>query len=650
MKIRLFGNGGIKASFVAILTAANCLAQSPPPAIPATTSTAEQEKPGASPGTAAAVPESTNTLDIAEAPARPLAEEKTLPPSIRPGRPVGEIIKLANSGVEQSVMLAYVTNSTSTFNLSAEEIIYLKDIGVPDPVVTAMMVRDQALRAESQSALAAAPPQPAPGEEAAPPNSGDVAPQPDAAGPAYPPDAAPPPAELAGDGNFYDALAPYGNWVDVQGYGPCWQPTVVVGNPAWQPYYDCGRWVYSDCGWYWVSDYSWGWAPFHYGRWFHHQRLGWCWMPDRVWGPSWVSWRYTDAYCGWAPLPPGSFFTVGIGLTFGGRHVGPGDDCGLHAHDYRFVAWHHFHDHDYNHYRLPPTHRDELFRNSLVATRFTGRGEKIANDGLPPQKVTAATGVQVRAVTLRDSPGALRSGTRTEQYDPTSRTMAVYRPTFERTPRAGSAARSASAPSSVSSASALSAPGAPRQNPPLVLRGPQSAAERENPPASSLVIIGRKDPNGKQSTYRSTAPSTSARPAPSANSAESARSSARSGSPTPWADNEVPRQSENPVVAQSPLGSSAYRPPVFVPRNNGAYGYERPATTYRTAPTYQPPARSAPEAPRYSPPANQRSYTPPAYNNQRSYSPPAPSAPARAPVAESRPAPSAPAQSGRSQR
>ncbi len=43
-------------------------------------------------------------------------------------------------------MLAFVTNSTSTFNLGAEEIIYLNDIGVPSAVVTAMIQRDQVLK------------------------------------------------------------------------------------------------------------------------------------------------------------------------------------------------------------------------------------------------------------------------------------------------------------------------------------------------------------------------------------------------------------------------------------------------------------------------------------------------------------------------
>src|SRR5205814_3952510 len=64
---------------------------------------------------------------------------------------------------------------------------------------------------------------------------------------------APSPADASYAG-FYDALAPYGSWVDVDGYGRCWQPTVEVADPNWQPYLDCGRWVYTDCGWYWMSD------------------------------------------------------------------------------------------------------------------------------------------------------------------------------------------------------------------------------------------------------------------------------------------------------------------------------------------------------------------------------------------------------------
>src|SRR5262249_51075152 len=215
---------------------------------------------------------------------------KPLPHTIRPSSPTAEVIRLANSGIEDSVMMTFVTNSTGTFNLGAEQIIYLKDIGVPDAVVTAMIQRDQMLRALSTNTLTAtihSPPIPTNFPTLSP---SEVAPQPDPSAPPYAVEAPLTPEPIADNSGFYDALAPYGTWVDVGGYGMCWQPTVVAVNTAWQPYSDCGRWVYTDCGWYWHSGYSWGWAPFHYGRWFQHHRLGWCWAPDTIWGPSWVSW------------------------------------------------------------------------------------------------------------------------------------------------------------------------------------------------------------------------------------------------------------------------------------------------------------------------------------------------------------------------
>ena len=135
---------------------------------------------------------------------------------------------------------------------------------------------------------------------------------------------------------------PYGTWVDVDGYGRCWRPSVVVYNPGWQPYCDHGHWVYTDCGWYWFSDYSWGWAPFHYGRWFRDPRWGWCWAPDTVWGPSWVTWRYSDNYCGWAPLPPRAVYREGVGFFYNGVAVGVGFDFGLSWNCFAFVPIGHF--------------------------------------------------------------------------------------------------------------------------------------------------------------------------------------------------------------------------------------------------------------------------------------------------------------------
>ena len=33
---------------------------------------------------------------------------------------------------------------------------------------------------------------------------------------------------------FYDNLSPYGSWIDVAGYGYCFQPSVAVDNTDWR--------------------------------------------------------------------------------------------------------------------------------------------------------------------------------------------------------------------------------------------------------------------------------------------------------------------------------------------------------------------------------------------------------------------------------
>ena len=104
------------------------------------------------------------------------------------------------------------------------------------------------------------------------------------------------------DGDFYDDLAPHGQWVRTPEYGRVWIPNA---EPGFQPYASNGHWVVTEYGNTWVSDYAWGWAPFHYGRWYQDRYRGWAWVPGRDWGPAWVSWRSGGGYYGWAPLGPG---------------------------------------------------------------------------------------------------------------------------------------------------------------------------------------------------------------------------------------------------------------------------------------------------------------------------------------------------------
>src|SRR5262245_1336703 len=101
--------------------------------------------------------------------------------------------------------------------------------------------------------------------------------------------------------SFYGRLQPYGNWIWLQG-----QYVWVPGNvgPRWRPY-TVGRWAYTQrYGWMWVSNEPFGWATYHYGRWGFSNRFGWFWVPGNRWAPAWVSWRSSDDYLAWAPLPP----------------------------------------------------------------------------------------------------------------------------------------------------------------------------------------------------------------------------------------------------------------------------------------------------------------------------------------------------------
>ncbi len=102
---------------------------------------------------------------------------------------------------------------------------------------------------------------------------------------------------------FYDNLSDQGSWLDVAGYGYCFQPQIAVGDSDWRPYAD-GYWAYTDQGWAWVSYEDFGWATYHYGRWADLGDFGWVWVPGYEWAPAWVSWRTGGDYIGWAPLPP----------------------------------------------------------------------------------------------------------------------------------------------------------------------------------------------------------------------------------------------------------------------------------------------------------------------------------------------------------
>ena len=200
-----------------------------------------------------------------------------IPPSNKPenvpmSQGLAEVVKLAQAGVGEEVILAYIEKYSDRFSVGADQILYLNDLGVSSTVITSMLKHDG--NTEPSVANAAPPLVQTQAVSNVPqtPVVEQPAPQMVATGGAPPPTS----PEVS---YFYDTLSPYGSWIYLSGYGWCWQPTVAVSVSTWRPYCDNGSWYWSDGGWYWHSDYSWGWAAFHYGRWYHHGRAGWVWTP-----------------------------------------------------------------------------------------------------------------------------------------------------------------------------------------------------------------------------------------------------------------------------------------------------------------------------------------------------------------------------------
>ena len=86
-------------------------------------------------------------LQVAQAaPAAPAKySDQALPPIASLAAWSHEIQKLVQAGVEERVITSYITNCAGMFNLTADQIIYLKNTGVSARVLSVMMQHDQQL-------------------------------------------------------------------------------------------------------------------------------------------------------------------------------------------------------------------------------------------------------------------------------------------------------------------------------------------------------------------------------------------------------------------------------------------------------------------------------------------------------------------------
>jgi hypothetical protein len=467
MKTQLFRVWALGVGITTVLLGAGCQQQEARAEVPVADQVVPQIVAADPPKSNVAVPDATKfeapvaPVNLAGAPelertnvstnvAMPkLVQAPTIPNELQVSPALEEILKLAQAGVAEEVMLAYITSSTTFFNVTSDAIVYLNDLGVSNEVITALIQHDSTPEMQARKQMAnAVQPLPkdialtSPATNIYPPavtQTTDVATTPDI-GVAPPPpteaeatNIAPPAEQPASVSYFYSSLAPYGTWIDVDGYGLCWQPTVVVSQRDWRPYGDRGRWLWSNHGWYWYSDYSWGWAPFHYGRWHDYPRVGWIWVPDTHWGPSWVSWRYSSSYCGWAPLPPDCHYRSGLGFYYHGRSVGFGFDFGLSFHHYNYVPFNRFCDrspglHFVRGDRARGVHRETTVVNNYVV----GNNNTIINNGVGRDRVARANRGQVPTATVRET--TTRAGMRREQLVSNGSQLAVVRPSLPSAP------------------------------------------------------------------------------------------------------------------------------------------------------------------------------------------------------------------------
>ena len=367
---------------------------------------------------AAPLPPAPPPLTEANAPAE-VAGEPAWPANLSPG--LAEIIKLAQAHVDEGIILSYIKNSGQIYSPSAEEILYLADLGLSQNLIAALFKQAPPaipIASEETVAVASMPPSP----------------------PA-PPSALPPPSAPPAD-PFYDDLARYGAWTQEADYGLCWQPTVETVNPGWRPYFDAGQWLYSDSGWYWQSDYSWGWAVFHYGRWLNLPRRGWVWVPDKLWAPAWVAWRATPFYIGWAPLPPGVGLNVLAQLTYGSQPAGHGSGLGLAASSYSFVSTGNFLARNLPRHAAPAPRVASLVKTTSVIDGYAIVNNRIFNGGISRDAVAVAARKPVPEVALRSVSSPQSAG-----LAPDHKTLAVYLPR-----RSGASAAAALCPARFPSA------------------------------------------------------------------------------------------------------------------------------------------------------------------------------------------------------
>ncbi len=116
---------------------------------------------------APAPPAATATVDKAAPAALNKAQDKSSPAAVYASPWLLEIERLSEAGVDTDVILTYISHCAGTFNLTADQIIHLKDAGISGPVINAMILHDRQVISGARPATASGAPPPSPEIQAA---------------------------------------------------------------------------------------------------------------------------------------------------------------------------------------------------------------------------------------------------------------------------------------------------------------------------------------------------------------------------------------------------------------------------------------------------------------------------------------------------
>ncbi|MGB0579583.1 MAG: DUF6600 domain-containing protein [Limisphaerales bacterium] len=368
---------------------------------------------------------------------------------------------------------------------------------------------------------------------------------------------------------YSEVLDPYGSWVEVPGYGLCWQPSVSIRDRSWRPYHSNGRWIHSDHGWYWLSNYSWGWVPFHYGRWVDNNRYGWVWIPGSDWGPAWVSWRYGRSHVGWAPLPPHADYRPYRGFRNRGSRVSVRFEWGLGYNDYTFCPIDRFYSVNPYPYYYGRTRNQFIYSQTTVVNNFNQQASaNPSNNGVSVNEVQQASRTVVQKVrVVNQNPGS-RIPVRPNRVVQSGDSLAIYRQSIAPVPAQEMIAnttggRSAAPVKTVNPRSNSNRSSSPSRS--LTTTGSRSVTSRPSSSSrsnssSSRTVIRPREPVKSRTIFVEQVPvirRPSSRPTPVSSSytstpSRSRSSSSRSSTPSTRVSTPAPTPARQPVVIKTP--------------------------------------------------------------------------------------------------